>query len=58
VATGSAFNEHYQYDQIKKNEMDGTCSTHGRGEMHTECWLKNVKRLCANGRIILKWIKK
>jgi hypothetical protein len=42
--------------------MGGTCSTHGRGEMHTRFWSKNLKRrnhledLSVDGKTISEWI--
>jgi hypothetical protein len=42
--------------------MGGTCSTYGRGEVHTKFWWGNLRKRDLledpdlDGRIILKWI--
>jgi len=48
-------------DQIKNNEMGGTCSMYG-GEIHTGFWweklggTENFEDPGIDGRIILRWI--
>jgi hypothetical protein len=51
----------YHYDdQIKGDEMGGTCSAHG--EVRTQFWLENLEGrghsddVGVDGRTILKWI--
>jgi len=54
--------EIYSGDQIKKNEMGGTCSTYGKGELLTKFWWGNLmerdhlENMGVDGSIILKWI--
>ena len=57
--------KYYSGDQIKKNEMSGSCDTYmGGGEVRTWFWWINLRGsdhledLGVDGRIILKWIFK
>jgi hypothetical protein len=49
-------------DRINDDEMVGTCSTHGRDEMHTRLWPENLKGrhyledLNVDRRITLEWM--
>ena len=38
------FAKHYYVDEMKRNELDGACSTQGEGgEMRTRFWWGNLK---------------
>ena len=49
-------------EQIEKNDTAGTCSTVGRGEVHTGFWWGKLRERDhledpgIGGRIILRWI--
>jgi hypothetical protein len=55
---------YYSGDQIKKNEMGGTCSTYGDRTGAYMVWWGNLRKRDhledqgLDGRIILKWILK
>ena len=50
--------KYYSVDRIKKNEMDGACSTYGGGEVLSGFWWGNLRErdhledLGVDGRII------
>jgi hypothetical protein len=51
--------KYYQGDQIKENERDGSCSTHGGNEKRVQNFSRKISRnrlgeLGVDGKIILK----
>ena len=49
--------KYHSGDKIKKNEMDGACSTYGRQGFGVETLGKNhLEDLGIDGMLILKWI--